>query len=86
MTPRQQLHHILPNHPLLSSIQSIDATDMQTYGREQTSPARHWTCPDHGVRGAEVEVDVGRAAAGCHDGVGACGAGGGEDGLGAFGG
>lgn len=54
---------------------------MNPDAREERFPARDRVRADHGVRGRELEVLVQRTAAGAHDGVVACFAGGLEDGL-----
>lgn len=67
MIPRNQPHHILPNHRVLIIIHIIDPRDVDAYAREERFPACDWVRPDHGVHGCELEVFVQRRAAGGHD-------------------
>lgn len=67
MIPRDQPHHIIPNHLLLVRIQAINLADMQTDAGEQTLPAGNRMCANDGMVWSEFEVFVQRRTSGAHN-------------------
>ena len=67
MIPRNQPHHIVPNHRILVTVNIIDPAYMQTDSGEQGFPPGDWMSPHDRVHGGELVVFVERRASRCHD-------------------